>query len=102
MGTIKVGQWGVLRNGQRGCVTAVYANGVLVQADTGATYTVLSSEFTPDAATEAEKALIRKVQERTFRHLTGIGFVYKCVVDTQGNLVESLMRLAKRKVRQPT
>lgn len=55
---MKTGTKGTARNGQRGTVIAVYTNAVLFQSTTGARFTLLNAEFTPDSATPDERARI--------------------------------------------
>lgn len=51
---MQIGQRGTARNGQRGVLAQIFTNAVLFQSDTGACFTLLNCEFTPENATPAE------------------------------------------------
>ena len=63
---MKSGQHGTARNGQHGTILEVDAHTVRFLSDTGARYTLLPVEFTPDSATAAEKRTIRATAKKFF------------------------------------
>lgn len=67
---MRIGTKGKHRDGQHGVITEVYTNAVRFLSDTGAHFTILLVEFTPDSADRATKATITKRAKAFFK---GIG-----------------------------
>ena len=67
---MRIGTKGTARDGQHGVITEVYTNAVRFLSDTGAHFTILLGEFTPDSAKRAERATIAK---RAAKFFSGIG-----------------------------
>jgi hypothetical protein len=75
---MKVGQYGTARDGQRGVISEVYPNAIRFLSTTGAHFTLLNDEFTPDNATKAVKAAIAKRAKAIFSHIkSGEGFRFR-------------------------
>lgn len=90
----KVNQKGTARDGQRGHITEVYTNAVRFLSTTGAHFTLLNIEFTPDSATKAERKTIAAKAKAMFSHIRpGDGFHFGAQRRTRrGKLVAAFVK----------
>ena len=77
---MRIGQRGTARDGQHGTITEVYPNAVRFLSDTGAHFTLLNIEFTPDSASAILRGKIAKQANSFFSAIgpnDGFHFGYK-------------------------
>ena len=86
---MKLHQTGTTTTGHHGVITKVFPNGAIFKSDTGAKFSIITAEFMPDEAIEAERQEIRRVQAVTIGHLAGRNLHYLRIADKHGS-VESL------------
>lgn len=86
---MKLGQRGTVRDGQKGVIVEVFTNAGIFQSDTGARFTVLTCEFTPDDVTPEQQAKITKERKALFGNFPTSGFHYRIVRDGHGHVVEA-------------